>query len=245
MTLDAICNIVQIAGGTLFGISQSGDPSEGDSNINPELGQNVLKAGLALQVASWIIFIAFLGVAIWRANRTSRNRHLAERRYDPLRWYLWVVLVACVLIFWRACFRLAESVTGESSEMGKEAVTDDGQASSVVPLHEKIISVVSNFFRSSCALLSSLPCRLTDSSNIPGLGLPQRARKGWDQEAMRLEHLDRWLFSRWSGLDLQITGTHTSPDSETFQLGCCMDDDCMHMLGKRLRFPTNPAPSTL
>jgi hypothetical protein len=116
VTTDAICNIVQIAGGTLFGISQSGDPREGGSDINPELGQNVLRAGLALQVASWVIFIAFLGVAIWRANRPSgRNAHMSDRRYDPLRWYLWVVLVACILILWRACYRLAEAITGESA----------------------------------------------------------------------------------------------------------------------------------
>lgn len=113
MTTDAICNIVQIAGGTLFGISQSGDPREGGPNINPQLGQNVLRAGLALQVASWVIFIGFLGVAIWRAHKTGRNSHLADRRYDPLRWYLWVVLVACVVILWRACYRLAEAITGK------------------------------------------------------------------------------------------------------------------------------------
>lgn len=113
MTTDAICNIVQIAGGTLFGISQSGDPREGGSDIDPQLGQNVLRAGLALQVASWVIFIAFLGVAIWRTYKTGRNPHLADRRYDPLRWYLWVVLVACIVILWRACYRLAEAITGK------------------------------------------------------------------------------------------------------------------------------------
>jgi hypothetical protein len=113
VTTDAICNIVQIAGGTLFGISQSGDLREGGSGINPQLGQNVLRAGLALQVASWVIFIAFLGVAILRAYKTGRNPHLAEPRYEPLRWYLWVVLVACVVILWRACYRLAEAITGK------------------------------------------------------------------------------------------------------------------------------------
>jgi hypothetical protein len=133
VTTDAICNIVQIAGGTLFGISQSGDPSEGGSEINPELGQNVLRAGLALQVASWVIFIAFLGVAIWRANRTSggQNSHLAERRFDPLRWYLWVVLAACILILWRACFRLAEAITGEIQPVSALALIFTLQDSSV------------------------------------------------------------------------------------------------------------------
>jgi len=125
VTVDAICNIVQIAGGTLFGISQSGDPSEAGSDIDPALGQNVLKAGLALQVASWVIFIAFLGVAIWRANRTTKNPHLAERRYDPLRWYLWVVLAASALVLWRACFRLAESVTGMSFTKTLRTIVDE------------------------------------------------------------------------------------------------------------------------
>jgi hypothetical protein len=118
VTIDSICNIVQIAGGTLFGISQSGRRSEG-SKIDPELGQNVLRAGLALQVVSWVIFIAFLGVAIWRANRTDRNPHLRDRRYDPLRWYLWAVLAACILILWRACYRLAEAITGMISRYMK------------------------------------------------------------------------------------------------------------------------------
>lgn len=117
MTTDAICNIVQVAGGTLFGISQSGNsdgPDSSGSDIDPEVGQNVLRAGLALQVASWVIFIAFLGIAILRANSTAKRPNLAERRFDPLRWYLWVVLASCVLILWRACYRLAEAITGES-----------------------------------------------------------------------------------------------------------------------------------
>lgn len=120
VTTDAICNIVQVAGGTLFGISQSGNSDRGSggsggSDIDPELGQNVLRAGLALQVVSWVIFIAFLAVAIVRANRTVKRPHLAERRYDPLRWYLWVVLVSSLLVLWRACYRLAEAITGKST----------------------------------------------------------------------------------------------------------------------------------
>lgn len=115
MTTDAICNIVQVAGGTLFGLSQSGNSDGSGSDLDPTLGQNVLRAGLALQVASWVIFIAFLAVAIYRAySPGSKRSHLAESRYDPLRWYLLVVLVSCILILWRACFRLAEAITGRS-----------------------------------------------------------------------------------------------------------------------------------
>lgn len=121
MTTDAICNIVQVAGGTLFGISQSGndDGSGSGSDIDPTLGQNVLRAGLALQVASWVIFIAFLAVAIYRSYSTTspKRSHLSERRYDPLRWYLLVVLVSCIFILWRACYRLAEAITGKSRSL--------------------------------------------------------------------------------------------------------------------------------
>ena len=115
------------------------------------------------------MFIAFLGVAIWRANRPSgKHAHLSERRYDPLRWYLWVVLVACILILWRACFRLAEAITGESAsrETYKRLIADD-QVSSVDLLLEKTISDVSNSSQSSSASQSSPLYLLIDLSNTP------------------------------------------------------------------------------
>lgn len=113
VTTDAIANIVQVAGGTLFGMSQSGNSDGSGSDLDPELGQNVLRAGLALQVFAWVVFLAFLAVAIFRSYSTSRNPHLADTRYDPLRWYLLIVLASVLFILWRACFRLAEAITGE------------------------------------------------------------------------------------------------------------------------------------
>lgn len=128
MTVDAICNIVQVAGGALFGVSQSGNSERAaaaggggggggppEPRIDPSIGINVLKAGLALQVASWVIFITFLVVAIQRAySHSTARQHLREKRYDPLRWYLLTVLLACIFILWRACYRLAEAITGMS-----------------------------------------------------------------------------------------------------------------------------------
>ena len=97
-------------------MSQSGNSDGSGSDLDPELGQNVLRAGLALQVFAWVVFLAFLSVAIYRSYSTSRNPHLAARRYDPLRWYLLIVLASVLLILWRACFRLAEAITGATHD---------------------------------------------------------------------------------------------------------------------------------
>jgi len=83
-------------------------------------------AGLALQVSpsslrlsvtdvkifAWVVFIAFLLVAMVRAYRFD---NLKSKRYDPMRWMLWAILFSALMLIWRAIFRCTEAATGKSS----------------------------------------------------------------------------------------------------------------------------------
>jgi len=64
------------------------------------------------QIVAWVIFIAFLLVAVYRSYQYSKYPHLRDSRYNAMRYLLWTLTVVTLLIFWRACYRTAESATG-------------------------------------------------------------------------------------------------------------------------------------
>jgi hypothetical protein len=115
--------LVQAAGAALVGISASAEYSnERDSPISYDNANNIMIAGLALQVASWTIFLAFLLVAMYRAftypqfrSTTARQDALGEAKmWRRMKMMLWVIFASTMLILMRACYRLAETIMGES-----------------------------------------------------------------------------------------------------------------------------------
>jgi hypothetical protein len=65
-----------------------------------------------MQIVAWVIFIAFLFVAVYRSYQYSKYPHLRDSRYNVMRYLLWALTAVTLLIFWRACYRTAESATG-------------------------------------------------------------------------------------------------------------------------------------
>jgi hypothetical protein len=114
-----------LAGGALFGVTAGKEPGEG--GITVDVATNVLLAGLVLQVrlvdeplnvkadrqiVAWVIFIAFLLIAVYRSYQYSKYPHLRDSSYNAMRYLLWTLTAVTLLIFWRACYRTAESATG-------------------------------------------------------------------------------------------------------------------------------------
>jgi hypothetical protein len=64
------------------------------------------------QIVAWVIFIAFLFVAVYRSYQYSKYPHLRDSKYNAMRYLLWTLTAVTLLIFWRACYRTAESATG-------------------------------------------------------------------------------------------------------------------------------------
>ena len=64
------------------------------------------------QIVAWVIFIAFLLVAVYRSYQYSKYPHLSDSSYNAMRYLLWTLTAVTLLIFWRACYRTAESATG-------------------------------------------------------------------------------------------------------------------------------------
>jgi hypothetical protein len=64
------------------------------------------------QIVAWVIFIAFLLVAVYRSYQYSKYPHLRDSNYNAMRYLLWTLTAVTLLIFWRACYRTAESATG-------------------------------------------------------------------------------------------------------------------------------------
>lgn len=104
--------IVQAAGAALVGRAASSEyQGNSDSPLTYAQANNVLIAGLALQVGTWVIFLIFLLVAMYRAFTFESLKSPVYRRMKSM---LWVILGTTLLILMRACYRLSESIYGES-----------------------------------------------------------------------------------------------------------------------------------
>lgn len=111
--------IVQTIGAGLVGSSTSAFFEDEEVAVSYEQAGNIMLAGLALQIFAWVVFIAFLLVAIVRAHT---QQHLQGVRYKPMRWMLWVILFSAIMLIWRACFRCAEAALGKSAPFPRGTV---------------------------------------------------------------------------------------------------------------------------
>lgn len=94
ITSDVVATIVQVAGAALIGVSESNRKS-------PDTGNNVLLAGLAFQVFSFLIFMILLLIFL----RNARKVMLLQR-------FTWALVASSFLVYLRTCFRLAETSQG-------------------------------------------------------------------------------------------------------------------------------------
>lgn len=104
--IDVVCTILQVAGAALVGTTNS-DRAEGTldpDGLSPEDASNILLAGLAAQVFSFLCFLALLAVAVSRWPKSAGN-------FYPI-----TLTVASILILLRFVYRLAETAQGTFGE---------------------------------------------------------------------------------------------------------------------------------
>lgn len=100
ISADVVCTILQIAGAAMIGSAES-------NGGNPNIGNNILTAGLAVQVFCFAVFIVLLGVFL------SRSRKVVWKR--GWRGFLVTFCTAIACIYLRTVFRLVETAEGVRS----------------------------------------------------------------------------------------------------------------------------------
>jgi hypothetical protein len=101
VTVDIVTTIMQVAGAAMIGSAES-------NNKDPTTSNNILLAGLAVQCSGFLTFIVLLGLFFV----SLANDHLVELKLGGKRQFAIALMIACLLIFLRIIFRLAETAQG-------------------------------------------------------------------------------------------------------------------------------------
>ncbi|KAL8676846.1 MAG: hypothetical protein Q9186_006673 [Xanthomendoza sp. 1 TL-2023] len=106
ITSDVIATVVQVAGAALIGVSQSNRKS-------PVTANNILLAGLAFQVFSFLVFLVLLFIFLRNSKKVMMSTSTAEGgKGNMMQMYTVALVVSSVLVYLRTCFRLAETSQG-------------------------------------------------------------------------------------------------------------------------------------
>ncbi|KAL9596886.1 MAG: hypothetical protein Q9219_005512 [cf. Caloplaca sp. 3 TL-2023] len=98
---DVGATVVQVAGAALIGSAESNRKS-------PDTGNNILLAGLAFQVASFLVFLVLLAMFLTKVRRVMKD----DAGRGVMRRYAFALAVSSLLVYLRTCFRLAETAQG-------------------------------------------------------------------------------------------------------------------------------------
>lgn len=93
---DVVATIVQIAGAASIGKAES-------NRKDPTTANNILLAGLAFQVFSFLVFIILLTIFLYRVRKVSAATMMP---------FTMALCAATLLVYLRTCFRLAETAEG-------------------------------------------------------------------------------------------------------------------------------------
>lgn len=105
LAFDIVTTIIQIAGAASIGTAES-------NGRDPTTANNVLLAGLAIQVASFLVFLGIYVFCIARFQSLPKQEDAAAGLAKKCRQLLFVLLVLAVLVELRTVFRLAETAQG-------------------------------------------------------------------------------------------------------------------------------------
>jgi len=105
ITCDVVSTVVQITGGAFIGRQES-------ARKDPTIANNVLLAGLAFQVFSFLVFLLLLTLFVHRARKVVMINTS----------FLLAFIVASLLIYLRTCFRLAETSQGVHASLSSHEV---------------------------------------------------------------------------------------------------------------------------
>ncbi|KAI9877485.1 MAG: hypothetical protein M1830_003782 [Pleopsidium flavum] len=93
---DVVATVVQVAGAALIGSAES-------HRTDPTTANNILLAGLAFQVFSFLVFLVLLGLFLYRARKVAATTMMP---------FTFALVAAALLVYLRTCFRLAETAQG-------------------------------------------------------------------------------------------------------------------------------------
>lgn len=100
ITSDVIATIAQVAGAALIGTSESNSES-------PDTGNNILLAGLCVQVFSFLVFLVLLVMFLLQARKaTTSTGEGGLMRFSS------ALVVSSLLVYLRTIFRMAETAEG-------------------------------------------------------------------------------------------------------------------------------------
>ncbi len=103
VVFDVVTTVIQIVGAALIGTAES-------NNTSPETANNILLAGLAIQVASFAVFLVLLAVCILRILQKRGSGTWAHSATAAK--LLSVLVVTSLLVELRTIFRLIETAQG-------------------------------------------------------------------------------------------------------------------------------------
>lgn len=99
---DAVCTIVQISGAALIGSAES-------NKKDPSTGNNILLAGLCVQVLVFFVFVCLTTAFLNKAKRVILEGN------NGMKSFLIAFVAATLLVYMRTCFRLSETALGVTS----------------------------------------------------------------------------------------------------------------------------------
>lgn len=120
VVVDVITTGLQVAGAALIGVSESRRSTGQSAPLTTPQANDILLAGLAVQSASFLIFLG-LAALVWQRNERHIVSDAAEvtvEKHDPSisgripsRYFL-VLFLSSLAIWLRTLFRLAETAEG-------------------------------------------------------------------------------------------------------------------------------------
>ncbi|MCJ1462418.1 hypothetical protein MMC07_001019 [Pseudocyphellaria aurata] len=100
ITSDVVATIAQVAGAALIGTAESNSKS-------PDTGNNILLAGLCVQVFSFLVFLILLGMFLLRARKATTSTG-----EGGMMSFSGALVVSSLLVYLRTIFRMAETAEG-------------------------------------------------------------------------------------------------------------------------------------
>ncbi|GAA5857726.1 hypothetical protein JCM8547_005961, partial [Rhodosporidiobolus lusitaniae] len=102
---DVVTTIIQVVGAALIGVAESARFGNRSSSLTSEQANDILLAGLSIQVFTYLAFSILLVLCIIRSERTFTAAHLPKR-------FSLLMLLSAFLLLLRTTFRLAETAQG-------------------------------------------------------------------------------------------------------------------------------------
>jgi hypothetical protein len=112
ITCDTVATIVQVVGAALVGVRYS-------NAQDPKSANDILLAGLAFQVFTFLVFIILTTTFLYRVSKSEKGLLQTGKH---MRSFLVAFMAATLLVYLRTCFRLAETSQGLEKELSTREV---------------------------------------------------------------------------------------------------------------------------